>query len=176
MRRKHWISGRHARPGRDELERAVVPRFDEGVVDGRIESATGGATGFDGRLGELEQVGSDRRVPGRVELRQLRPRQEARERRLEACELGLGLGETALCDLIARPLEQALDVRAHGAKGVPQHGHDVLVEATGGRVTTRTAGGAATGLWATTVRCATAAAVRAEASWRLCRARAAALA
>ena len=129
---------------REELEGAVVPRADEGIVDGWIETATGGSPGFEGSLGELEQLCSDHRLPGRIELRELRIGQEAREHGLEARELGLGVGEGALGDRIAGPLEQTLDVGAHGAERVPQHGQDVLVEATGGSVTMRTAGGVTT--------------------------------
>ena len=128
---------------RSSKERSY-PAPDEGIVDGWIETAAGGSPGFEGSLGELEQLCSDRRLPGRIELRELRIGQEARERGLEARELGLGVGEGALGDRIAGPLEQTLDVGAHGAEGVPQHGQDVLVEATGGSVTMRTAGGVTT--------------------------------
>ena len=58
-----------------------------------------------GRFDELEEVGADVCLAGRVEQREIRVGQEARERRLEACELGLGGVEGPLGDRIVRPLE-----------------------------------------------------------------------
>ena len=51
--------GRARRRKVEELERAVIARVDEGIVDGRVEATAGALAGLDGRLDELEQVGAD---------------------------------------------------------------------------------------------------------------------
>jgi hypothetical protein len=42
---------------RDVVERPVVPRLDEGVVDGRVEATTGALPRIDGEPHDLGQVG-----------------------------------------------------------------------------------------------------------------------
>ena len=93
----------------EEVERSVVARRHERVVDRGVEAPAGAYAGGDCKLRELQQLGADLQRACGVEPRELRLGQEAREEALEPPELLLRLGERG----VALRVEQELHLRPH---------------------------------------------------------------
>ena len=125
--------------GVDLVERPVVACGAEGVVDGRVEQASGSLACLDGEPGDLDELGAGVEPAGAVERRELGVRAEARQQGFQPLELVLGLGEGLAALGARRCVQQELDLRSHCLERVLLH-HDVLVIVSGGSVTTRTGG------------------------------------
>ncbi len=106
-------------------------------MDGRVETAIGALACGEGELGELEELRPDVEGARRVEPRELRSGEEAREEALEPPELLLSPRERG----VAVRVEQELHLRPHRPERAVKH-QDVLVVVRGGSVTTRTVCGA----------------------------------
>ncbi len=136
----HAPAGHGGRPASDGVlridvvEGPVVSGRDEGVVDGRIETAAGPVAGGECELDDAQQVRTCLDRPVAVQLRQLGVVAKAREQRLEPVELRLGCVHRVHCVV---GVDEQLHLGAHGMEGATLH-HDVLVTVSGGSVTTRT--------------------------------------
>ena len=106
-------------------------------MDGRVEAASGPFAGLERERGDLEQLLADLERARRVEARKLAGLVEPGEDLLEAAELVLHPGEGLVLGDAA--LYQAFHVCAHGFERVGLH-QEVLVFATGGRLTICTDG------------------------------------
>ena len=96
------------------VERAVVARGHDGVVDGRVEPAAGRLAGLERELDDPHEVGARGGDPAvAVEARELGVVTEARHHLLEPLELRLRPVERAFGALAGLGVEQQLDVGAH---------------------------------------------------------------
>ena len=110
-------------------------------MDGGVEEAAGLPASGERQFHYPDEVGASGLEPTcTIERGEFRVVPEARHDLLEALHLDLGSVERALRAFARRCVEQELDVCSHRSQRPPQH-HDVRVTVSGGRLTTRTAGG-----------------------------------
>jgi two-component system response regulator RegX3 len=113
-------------------------------VHGRVEQAARPPARLDGQRRHGDEVLTSVQDFRAVERRELRVRPESGEKRLQPLELPLRPRKRQLALGARFGVDQQLDLCAHRREGVAED-HDVFVIVSGGKVTIRTGGGAATG-------------------------------